>query len=145
MNERLGDVWESRDYPVLCEVARQIDTGAIAPEIFSIAEAVNMDTETVAASAEALRRAGYVTLLMGAAGPWAFEDITGATYTVTGLHPDADDALSRLVELLRQAADQTGDEEEKTRLKRAADALLGASGKVMTGVMTAYVTGLLPH
>ena len=60
-------------------------------------------------------------------------------------HPDGDDALSRLISVLTQAAERTGDAEEKSRLRRAADALIALGGQVGAGVMTAYLTGMLPN
>ena len=77
-------------------------------------------------------------------GGVVFEDVAGSAYLITRLHPDGNDALGRLVETIRQAAEETADEEERGRLRRAADGLLSVSRTVMTGVMTAYLAGQLP-
>ncbi len=71
--------------------------------------------------------------------------MAGAAYLMTGLHPARDDALLALVQVLREAAEQSGDEEEKSRLRRAASALVDISGGVAGGVMTAYLTDFVPH
>jgi hypothetical protein len=66
--------------------------------------------------------------------------VSGSAYLLTGLHPDGDDALSRLIDGLRQAADQTADDDERGRLRRAADALGGITRDVGVGVLTAVIT-----
>jgi len=144
MTERLDDVWINRDYPVLREVARRIDAGDVHVHQDVIAEATGLESDEVKRAAAALERRGLVTLTKDL-GPVRFVEVSGAAYLITGLHPDADDALSRLVQVLRQAAERTGDQEERSRLRRAADALLGVSRDVMTGVLTAYLSGRLPH
>ncbi|TKJ33493.1 hypothetical protein [Blastococcus sp. CCUG 61487] len=72
------------------------------------------------------------------------DDVAGEAYLLTGLHPDADDATERLASLLRQAANQTDDPEEKSRLRKAASAIGDLVGEVGAGVMTAYVGSFLP-
>jgi hypothetical protein len=144
MTERLDDVWINRDYPVLREVARRIDAGDVHVHQDVIAEATGLESDEVKRAAAALERRGLVTLTKDL-GPVRFVEVSGAAYLITGLHPDADDALSRLVQVLQQAAERTGDQEERSRLRRAADALLGVSRDVMTGVLTAYLSGRLPH
>jgi hypothetical protein len=144
MTERLDDVWINRDYPVLREVARRIDAGDVHVHQDVIAEATGLESDEVKRAAAALERRGLVTLTKDL-GPVRFVEVSGAAYLITGLHPDADDALSRLVQVLQQAAERTGDQEERSRLRRAADALLGVSRDVMTGVLTAYLSDRLPH
>jgi hypothetical protein len=137
--EKLPGEWARRDYPVLREVTRLIDGGASSAEDWQVAESIDMPIETVRLAAGALARRGYVRLDHYDEST-TFRDIASAAYLITGLHPDTDDALSGLVELLRQAADASGDEEERSRLRRAADGLLGVSRDVMVGVLTAYAT-----
>jgi hypothetical protein len=144
MTERLDDVWINRDYPVLREAARRIDAGDVHVHQDVIAEATGLESDEVKRAAAALERRGLVMLTKDL-GPVRFVEVSGAAYLITGLHPDADDALSRLVQVLQQAAERTGDQEERSRLRRAADALLGVSRDVMTGVLTAYLSGRLPH
>lgn len=144
MTERLDDVWASRDYPVLREMTRRIDGGEDMPTIEDVAESVGLHADEVTRSAKALARRGLVTVQESMSGPWGFDDVAGAAYLMTGLHPDTDDALSSLVQLLRDAAEQERDEEERSRLRRAADAIGGVSRGVMQGVLTAYLTGQIP-
>lgn len=143
MTERLEDVWTTRDYPVLREVTRLIDGGWVHPGSDMITEATGLGADEVELAARALSRRGLVQLAAGF-GPVAFAEVHGSAYLITGLHPDTDDALSALVQMLRDAADQETDEDERGRLRRAADGLAGVSRGVMTGVITAWLTGQIP-
>jgi hypothetical protein len=144
MTESLDDVWARRDYPVLHEVARRIDAGEMLVHQNVVAQALHLEPEEVERAAAAHERRGLVTLTQDT-GPVRFTDVSGSAYLMTGLHPDADDALSRLIQVLEQAAERTSDLDQRTRLRRAADALLGVSRDVMTGVLTAYLSSLAPH
>lgn len=144
MTEPLDDVWITRDYPVLREVTRHIDAGDVHVHQNVIAEALGLEPDEVRRAAAALERRGFVTLTHDT-GPVRFVEVSGPAYLITGLHPDADDALSRLVQALQQAAAQASDQDERTRLRRAADALLGVSRDVMTGVLAAYLSSFVPR
>ena len=129
----------------MLRVARRIDRGEYFASDATIAEASGLNLSDVRLAALALERRGYVTLTKYMGGEISFRDVDGAAYLITGLHPDADDALDALVDLLRQAADQAGDEDERGRLKRAASSLLDVSRGAMSGVLTAYLAGQIPH
>jgi hypothetical protein len=58
--------------------------------------------------------------------------MSGAAYPMTGLHPDTGRDIDDLVESLTQAADRSGDDDDRSRLRRAADALGGISREVLT-------------
>lgn len=142
MTDKLDDVWTTRDWPVLLEVARRIDQGEqfVSPQ--SVADATGLDLEQVGRASVALQRRGLVETLSS----WAeqtdadFSGISGEAYLMTGLHPSGDDALSSLVDALRQAADLEQDPDEKTRLRIAADGLLNVSRGIATSVVTAWIT-----
>jgi hypothetical protein len=70
MTERLEDVWVTRDYPVLLEVARRIDRGEDLPTIEAVAESTGLPVDQVSLAAKALHRRGYVHTLESAGGPW---------------------------------------------------------------------------
>ena len=67
--------------------------------------------------------------------------MSGDAYLLTGLHPDGNDLTDRLINALREAADQTDDPNEKTRLRRAASAISEITKSVASGVITAAITG----
>ena len=86
------------------------------------------------------RLIGDLVETMGAGYPLGACEVSGAAYLITGLHPDGDDALSDLIAALRQAANEVGDEDERGRLRRAADGLAGIGRDVGAGVLTAVLT-----
>ena len=140
--DTLGDVWVSRDYPVLREVTRLIDQGAGTVNTSDIAATLRMTEEASGLALAALERRGLVSDLVevGVGYPLGVCQVSGAAYLLTGLHPDGDDALSSLMSVLRQAADSSADDDERGRLRRAADALGGISRDISAGVFTAWLT-----
>lgn len=137
----LPDVWATRDFPVLREVARRIDAGEHTPRVEEVAAATGLDVDEVVLAGQALTRRGLVTV-MGAMGHpvLRFSDVAGEAYLMTGLHPDGDDAITQLVSALRGAAEKVEDPAEKGRLRNLADGALGISRDVLTGVLTAVIT-----
>ena len=141
MTEKLDDVWVSRDFPVLVEVARRIDGGESTPSVEDVAAATGMPVEQVQLAGAALKRRG----LVDAIGAWQasvlrFKDLSAEAYFLTGLHPSGDDAVSTLVDALRQAADATPDPQEKSRLRALADGALLVSREVLGGVLVNLAT-----
>jgi hypothetical protein len=144
MTEPLDDVWLTRDFPVLKEVTRRIDAGEVMPESIDIANALGIENDKIVLAAKALDRRGLVELSRDYGGDATFLDVSGEAYLLTGLHPNGEDALTGLVEALQQAADQVDDPEERSRLRRAAEAVRDVSRDIMTGVLTAYLTTRIP-
>lgn len=145
MTEPLPDVWISRDYPVLREITRRFDLGADWVEDHEIATSLSLEIQVARQACKALARRGLIQKADTLEGDVTVCELNGQAYLITGLHPDGGDVVEQLVSLLRQASEQAGEEDERTRLRRAASALSDASGKILTGVATAWVTGVLPH
>jgi DNA-binding transcriptional MocR family regulator len=142
MNDKLDDVWASRDFPVLREVTKRLDQGDHNVHAQALADATGLTPDDVQRALKALERRGYVKHWQyGDGHVMAVTEVSGSAYLITGLHPDGDDALSRLVNGLRQAADQTADEDERGRLRRAADALGGIARDIGVAVLTSVLTG----
>jgi len=141
MVNELEDVWAARDFPVLIEVTRRFDAGERALRVEEIAEATGIAQVDVERAGAALERRGLVSV----AGSWGapvqrFTEVFGDAYFLTGLHPSGDDAVSALVEALRQAADLTPDPAEKSRLRALADGALTVSRTVLGGVLVNLAT-----
>lgn len=143
---KLDDVWARRDFPVLREVTRRIDQhgrtyGGV--RLQELPDAVGLTLDEVGRAAEALERRKLITLQRymsgGDVGPWRISDVSGEAYILTGLHPDGEEALEVLIDVLRQAADKTPDADEKSRLKRAASALGEIGGAVGANVLAAFL------
>lgn len=139
MVEKLPDVWTTRDYPVLVEIVRRVDDNQHVSND-NLIDATGFDAATIARSVQALERRQLVRVTWFGRGEFMIQEVAGSTYTLTGLHPSGDDAVSRLVEAIRQAADQVDDEDERSRLKKAADSLLGVSRDVLGGVLVNLAT-----
>ena len=144
---KLIDVWARRDFPVLREVTRRIDQDGLVyggVRLQELPDAVGLTLDEVGRAAEALERRGLITLQRyasgGDVGPWRISDVAGEAYLLTGLHPDGHEALGVLIDVLRQAAEQTTDSEEKSRLKRAATALGEIGGAVGANVLAAFLS-----
>lgn len=144
MNDKLPDVWAPRDFPVLKAVAARIDRGENAPYLQQIADDTGLDIDTVSLAGASLKRRGLVE----GVGSWGapvqrFTGVSAEAYFLTGLHPDGDDAVSQLISALRQAAEQSTDPDERSRLRKLADAAGGVSRDVLAGVLTAITTGAI--
>lgn len=144
MTDKLDDVWTSRDYPVLREVARNIDSGKRPVPIHAVMAETGLSNADVKLAANALVRRGLVSVDAGLGGARAFTNISSDAYLLTGLHPSGDDAVTRLIEALRQAADLEPDPIEKSRLRGLADQAGGISRTVLGGVLTAVLTHQIP-
>lgn len=142
MTEKLPDVWTSRDYPVLAAAAKRFDEGETSIRVETLATDTGLSVEDVKRAGSALSRRDLLT----ASGAWGdpiqrVSELSGEAYLLTGLHPDGDDAVTRLVDALRQAADQTNDPEEKSKLRRLADNAGGVSRDVLAAVLATVITG----
>jgi DNA-binding transcriptional MocR family regulator len=137
---RLKDVWSTRDYPVLVEVTRRIDSGERHPRTDAIAQAIGLTDDQVQQAGLALGRRKLVQYVGAAELPViAFTDVSAEAYFLTGLHPDGDTAVTTLLDLLRQAAEQTSDPAERSRIRALADQAANVSRSVLGGVLTAYL------
>ena len=143
MTGNLPEVWSTRDYPVLVEAVRLIDGGERSVDWTTIADSTGMPPEVVKAAFRALERRGLVRIgdrrMSDATG--AIGDVAGEAYLLTGLHPNGDEAISRLIDALRQAADQVDDPEERSRLSRLADNAGSVSCDVLAAVLATVITG----
>jgi DNA-binding MarR family transcriptional regulator len=142
--ERLDDVWASRDFPVLVEVARRIDAGATTVSLSEVVKTLELSTKDVQRAAKALERRGLLETMSVLDGHvLRVRNLSGAAYLMTGLHPDGDDAISRLISALEQAVEQTTDEDKRGRLRRLADSLKDSPREIVGAVIsTAIATGL---
>lgn len=140
------DTWTTRDYPVLVDLAEHLDAGGLPVEPDEVDHS-GLDTKAVARAMVALISGHYVegqvdVALAGPPQPY----VTGLTEKgrrAAGLWPaDGTDHTLALVEAIRAAAEQADDEDERSRLRKAADALAGAAGRVTEGAITAFLAGV---
>jgi hypothetical protein len=138
----LPDRWHSRDFPVLLEVARALDSGA-SPDERRLTADLGISSDQLDASWHALREGEYLRVLRDRPrrlgdGAMTHIVLTERGRRAVGLWP-SEGAGDELADLLRQAADRIDDPEEQTLLRRAA----GAVGSVSRGVMTDVIAALV--
>ena len=140
MTDKLDDVWASRDYPVLREITSRLDQGDRSVLPHHLAAATGLPEEQVQLALSALERRHFIEGSHANDKIMSVREISATAYLITGLHPDGDDALSGLISALRQAADETNDEAERGRLRKAADALAVVGRDLGVGLMTAVIS-----
>lgn len=139
----LADRWNSRDYPVLLEVARRLDTDASLFDVRVLSDSTSLSKEELVAAAVALHPT-YLQGTVGSAagqGPFSYlvRGLTDRGRRATGLWPDDDSTADALVQLLERAADQVEDEEDQSALKRAGSLLRGVPAAVIADVTAALI------
>lgn len=143
MTAKAHDQWAGRDFPVLVTVAKLLDENFGSPlQPDDVMAESALDQQDVIRALLALA-SGYVTIQQEhtQAGGIPFVTVTGLTERgrrAAGLWPDGD-APDALVDLLQRAASTAADPDEKSRLRRAADALTGVGQGVMTDVLAALI------
>ncbi|MGL4743945.1 MAG: hypothetical protein ACRCYX_15575 [Dermatophilaceae bacterium] len=142
MTEKLDDVWTSRDYPVLVAAARRIDQGEPMVNPEQLVADTGLDRNEINLAGAALRRRKLVDATIASGGDvLALHHLSGEAYLLTGLHPDGDNAITQLINALRQVADQVTDPEEKSKLRRLADNASAVSRDVLAAVLATVITG----
>jgi hypothetical protein len=136
---KLPDVWASRDYPLLVEICRAIDSGdGIGTQ--ALRQLLGRSADAVGAGLRALERRGLVTCEYVMSGDAYIVDVSGRAYELVGLHPDGGEAVEVLINALRKAERLSDDPDEKGKLRRAANAVADITGQVAAGVMTAVLS-----
>lgn len=141
--ERLADTWNSREFPVLLEVARQLEGGTLSDH-GSVARALGMDADEVGRAFDALIPSFLDGSVQRAAGGVIYsamaKRLTERGRRATGLWPDGDTAVEQLLSALRQAEELTDDPDDKSALRKAAGQLATVSLSVIAEVIAAVVT-----
>lgn len=148
MADKLNDRWQTRDFPVLLEVARQMDSGAHFVMAQNVARVLDMRLDEVVPAFEALTP--YLeSSVQYASGGVAYHAVakrlTERGRRATGLWPDNEAVADALVELLAQAADQVDDEDDAGALRKAGRLLKNVPASIVTDVTMALIrqqTGL---
>lgn len=145
MVEKLDSVWESRDLPVLCAVAKAVDKGDGAHP-GSLAADLEMSDEDVQRALAALERRGFIDGRHGDGQILSIRDVSARAYQLTGLHPNPDDRVDKLLDLLDDAIAKSGDEHERTALQAIRDNLGDVGKQTIAGILSAlfmtYVGGI---
>lgn len=143
MRDKLDDVWTTRDRPVLVEVVRRLEDEHQPVGFRDIAAATGLTHEDVALAARNLGRADLVDVDVMLGGEGDFLDVSTEALRITGLWPDAGDAVDRMVWALEQRIAEAPPE-EKSKLAKVRDAIVGIGRDVAVEVIGAAITGRIP-
>jgi hypothetical protein len=142
MTERLTDTWSTRDLPVLIAAARHLqDRVGLADKDNDLLDPTGLDPDDLGRALAALNGSYLETNIQrsfGGPNSYVITGITERGRRAVGLWPDGQQ-VDALISGLNEAAEETNDPEEKTRLRRAAEAVGNASRDVMTDVMGAVI------
>ena len=141
--ERLDDQWARRDFPVLREVVRLMDSDPLANvRVEQVEKAVpHLTADEVQIAAVNLSRAGHVTIA-GASGIRClrFTNVSEKALRQTGVWPDEEQAADHLLWFLEQKVATASSTEDRTRWQRIRDSLAGAGREFAVELAAAMAT-----
>lgn len=141
------DTWSTRDLPVLAASVAGVDAEPVMGVRFQhLAETTGLDLHDVWLAAKALERDGLVVLREYAGGPTggSVRGVSGEAHRLVGMWPTEVTALDRMIAALEAIADNTDDEDTRTRARKVLDGLSGAGRTIGLSVATAAITGQIP-
>lgn len=147
MVEPLPDTWNSRDLPVLREIARaiDIDVNHQGVRFEDLPGLTGLDFDQVYMACRALESEGLITVrLLMPVRKGRVTAINGRARKLVGLWPSEETALDRILTALEAIATNTNDEDTRTRARKILDALSGAGQTIGISVATAAITGQIP-
>lgn len=118
----MDSTWENRDLPVLAAAAEELDRE----------HATDPETIARATGLERGRASGDITVVYG---------LTGEARRRVGAWPTPESLAARLVEALGEAAEQTPNPQERTRLQEAGRALANVGQAALAGILANALTG----
>jgi hypothetical protein len=139
----LDDTWQNRDLPVLLEVARQADRQPqrLWLPIGQVAEATGLPEDDVRTAAYWLSQTGLVQADERGYSIVAFEGISVEARKKVGLWPTPEVAADRLIAALRQAVEEAGTPEEKTKRQKILSSFLEGGRDFVVSVAAGVLTG----
>jgi len=143
MVDKLPDVWLTRDLPTLIAASRRVDRG-LGARVEDITQDTGLSQEDTKAALRALHRRRLVVLAestrLGGSLLLGVSDITSEAYVITGLHPDSDNTVTRLIEAIDQAIARV-DPDERPRLRKLRDSAGAVSRDTLSAIIAAAVVG----
>jgi hypothetical protein len=144
----LGDVWFTRDLPVLRAVARLVDQPQHggAPYLGQVVPASGLPKPEVQAAARALASAGYVEVLTTYSGEIVrFTGISPEARRLAGLWPTPQGEWERLLEQLALRAANAPTDVERARWRAFAEAAAAVGPDDGALLMAALIGGYVPR
>lgn len=144
----VADTWNDRELPVLEAAVRGVDAGRMHGGIRfnDIASQTGLTVEDVYVAARALEDAGFIANAYVSPGTHSrVTSVSGAARERVGSWPSADVGADRLLEAVQRLADSASTDEDRSRLRKLLDALGGVSRDVLVSVVSASISGQMPH
>jgi hypothetical protein len=145
------DTWAGRDLLFLRELVDQLQlTPSTDITAQGVGTALSWDDRATLAAFQNLRRGGYLHEVAGAprrGGDTAVDrplDVTEKALRAVGAWPTPETALDRIIAALEAIAENTDDEDTRTRARRILAGFAGAGRQIGIAVAGAAITGQLP-
>lgn len=145
MNSELQPTWASRELPILQVALRRLDAGEFYVDLEEIRSEVGLDVNQMRAALNALAEADppYIRVSYTMAGPHRvgghLDAVSERARRELGTWPSADVVVDRLVAALSEAASAQPQDEDRTRLRAAADALGGMARDIAVGAVASQL------
>jgi hypothetical protein len=146
---KVTPTWATRELPILLAAYRQVEAGYFGmDQLKRIGEEVGVSPNDLLKGLDALGAATPPFIDWLGAGGWSderygggyVEAVTERTRRELGAWPTPDNVLEQLVAaLVAQAGDDQRSEDERSRLRQAADVLGGMARDIAVGVITAQI------
>lgn len=138
--------WNRIDMPVLLELARAAESDEGVAGIDDIARRNGLRTRDVLTSFDTLKRTGFVDAQLDPddGGEYSFIQLSEKGLYATGLWPTPDTALDRMITALDVIAENTNDEDTRTKAQKFAAWLRASGTTVGLSVASSVLTGRIP-
>lgn len=148
MTEPLADTWNSREFPILRETARQLEYEENADggvRVHQIAAALNLSPEIVYRSVRILESDGLLEgVWMQPSTHGRITQISGRARQLVGQWPTPETAADRLLAALDALASQSPDEPTRTRARTVREQVGGFSRDTLAAIAATIITGQIP-
>ncbi|MCW2792874.1 MAG: hypothetical protein JWO76_1972 [Nocardioides sp.] len=150
MPRSADDSWASQDLPFLVELEAQLQLSPRTPiSARDVGNALSWTDIDLIRSLHNLRRGGYIRdqgrPRRAGAGPLITPlDVTEKALYAVGRWPTPETALNRMITALEAIAENTDDEDTRTRARKVLNGLTGAGRAIGISVAAAAITGQIP-
>lgn len=141
-----ADRWSRIDMPVLLELARAAESDEGVARIDYIARRHGLRTRDVLRSFDTLKRTGFVDAQLDpdSGGEYSFIRLSEKGLHTTGLWPTPETALDRMIAALDTIAENSNDEDTRTKAQKFSAWLRASGTTVGLSVASTVLTGQIP-
>lgn len=141
-----ADRWSRIDMPVLRELAGAAESDEGVARVDDIARHHGLRTRDVLTSFDTLKRTGFVDAQLDpdSGGQYSFIRLSEKGLRTTGLWPTPETALDRMIAALDTIAENSNDEDTRTKAQKFAAWLRAGGTTVGLSVASTVLTGQIP-